>query len=83
MSNKLHKPGANSQATQDRQNKRIKPKDKPTSNTPVDKEIIPEAPVITIDMTKKELKQAADAMGLDTKGNKAGLVERINNADKR
>jgi len=77
MSNKLHKPGANSQATLNRQGKHTKVKPAP--------EAIPEptAPIVNTDMTKKELKQAADAMGLDTKGNKAGLVDRINNADKR
>ena len=81
MSNKLHKPGANSQATLNRQGKHTKTKDKPTSSPPVDKETIPEAPVVTTDKTKKELKQAAEELGLSTKGNKITLVERINNAD--
>ncbi len=98
MSNKLHKPGENSQSTLTRQGKHTKVKDKPMTATeirnrsaeygrkhiePLQKAIL--QPIIdrakslvNMDMTKKELKLAADALDLSTKGTKAELVERIN-----
>ncbi len=73
MSNKLHKPGENSQATLNRQGKHIRVKDKPSTT-----EVIPEQPLVNMEMTKKELELAADALDLSTKGSKIDLVERIN-----
>ena len=70
MSIKQHKPGENSQATLNRQGKHVK--DKPATAEPT-------AKLVNMDMTKKELILAADALDLSTKGTKTELVERINN----
>lgn len=72
MSNKLQKPGENSQATLNRQGKRTKVKNKPKTAEPT------EQPLVNMEMTKKELELATDALNLSTKGTKVDLVERIN-----
>ncbi len=57
--NKLHKPAENSQATQDRQGKHVKVKDK-VQGASIDIVIVDEkpdyqAPVLNMSMSKKEL----------------------------